>query len=305
MPIAFTEYLNAKYALDSRSLNPIAYHSLLRTLESRSHLRWLDLGTGTGAMIHRLVEAFSIANIEAVGLDRDQTILASAALTSQQRLQEQGYTIANRDHFMHARSDTQSLTLKYICQNIRSPIPNKQNTFDLVTAHAFMDVVPLMQTVKLIADNLVEGGLFYSTLNYDGETTLFPVYQDFAFEHEILNHYDQSMENRGVDGQATGGAYSGRRLVTTLQANGFDIIAYGSSDWNITPVHDQYLDQDQTCITALLDMIHGEATHLPLLDQAKLQAWYQERMHRIEQQQLGLIIHQMDVLARISHQKEK
>ena len=299
MPIAFTEYLNAKFTLDDRSLNPIAYDSLLSTLKGKNRLRWLDIGTGTGAMIHRLVEASSITNIDAVGLDHDQDILASAAHTTTRRLQGQGYTIANHGQIIHACSDRRSLNLEFVCQNIGSPSSKLQNTFDLVTAHAFMDVVPLMATATLIADYLVEGGLFYSTLNYDGGTTFFPVYKDSVFERIILSHYDQSMENRRVDGQVTGGAYSGRRLVSTLQDNGFDIIAYGSSDWNITPVRGQYLDQDATCITVLLDMILGEATHLPALNPEKLNAWYQDRMQRVEQQQLGLIIHQLDVLARI------
>ena len=43
------------------------------------------------------------------------------------------------------------------------------------------------------------------------------------------------MEQRRVDGQATGGAYCGRRLHELLPEYGFDILAHGSSDWNIAP----------------------------------------------------------------------
>ncbi len=298
MPIAFVDDLNAKYALDSRSLNPLAYQTLLTELRGQPSLRWLDLGTGTGAMIHRLVSELPAPVIDILGIDNNHQVLAKALPTTRQRFKDQGYTVVQSDPSIQAHSDSQSLSLQFVCQDLLSAANDSAQSLDLITTHAFMDVVPLKQTVAVIADRLVDGGLFYSTLNYDGETTLFPLYQDAKFEQKILAHYDQTMENRRVTGQPTGGAQSGRKLITALQQNDFDVITYGSSDWNLTPLRGGYQDQDQICILALIDMIHGEAKNHIELNSEKLAQWYQDRAQRVQDQQLGMIVHQLDILAR-------
>ena len=105
------------------------------------------------------------------------------------------------------------------------------------------------------------------------------------------------MEARRVSGNSTGAARCGRRLITKLQELGFEIAAYGSSDWNITPQFNHYRDQDITCLKALLEMIDREAKRNPHLERRELQCWYDTRAQAIESHQLGMIVHQLDVLA--------
>ena len=54
----FADYLEAKIALDERSLNPDVRRACITRLRTRQPvLRWLDAGTGTGAMVRRLLRA--------------------------------------------------------------------------------------------------------------------------------------------------------------------------------------------------------------------------------------------------------
>ncbi len=298
MQIKFADYLAAKYALDSRSLNPHVYQCLVSELNAKTTLRWLDLGTGSAAMLRRLINATAIESINAIGIDNNKALLDLGELTTERWLADQGYSIKTQDGALLAQSDNKLLQLRFGCRSALDAIPEShRKIFDLVTAHAFMDVVPLGQVTDSIANYLSPDGLFYGTLNYDGETTLIPVYSDESFENKILANYDQSMENRSLNGVKTGGAKSGRRLLSMLQNKGFEIIAYGSSDWNITPVRGRYRDSDQTCLAALLEMIKKEATGDLGIDSEQLNAWYANRISRVERQQLGIIIHQLDILA--------
>jgi hypothetical protein len=170
--------------------------------------------------------------------------------------------------------------------------------YNVITAHAFLDLTPLPQALRRFAAWLQPGGYLYASLNYDGDTALLPVYEDAAFEARLLGHYNHTMERRRVDGQATGGAYCGRRLHGLLPEYGFDILVHGSSDWNIAPVLGEYRDGDSVCLKALLEMIHGEGQRSGLFCQDRLDRWHDDRLRLLQQQRLELTIRQLDLLAR-------
>jgi hypothetical protein len=100
-----------------------------------------------------------------------------------------------------------------------------------------------------------------------------------------------------VQGEPTGGARSGRRLYSLLAETGFDVAAYGSSDWNITPREGRYRDRDADVLRALLFMIRGESERQPGIDRDRLARWYAERSAQLESGALGMIVHQLDIVA--------
>ena len=298
MKYPFYTYLAAKYDLDSRSLNADVLLAVTSSIGRRDKLRWLDLGTGTGAMIRRLLDKITGASLSVIGVDTDTQLLALAQTQLRSHLINQGHSIREQNNTIVAESNSQSIRLGFEnCSALNLHPRITRSKFDLVTAHALMDILPMQATSRLVARQLVQGGLFYSTLNYDGDTALLPIYQDQAFETGLLETYNESMEKRRVNGQATGGAKSGRRLLSTLNSLGFTIIAYGSSDWNITPLHNSYRNQDKICVESLLSLIRKEGTQHSDIDQQELQRWYKDRCRMVEQHRLSLIAHQLDILA--------
>jgi protein-L-isoaspartate O-methyltransferase len=278
MPVAFADFLQAKFALDERSLNREVRAAFLEALESLPQIQCLDVGAGTCATLRRLLMSGLTKPLSLTALDRDRSLLDIA------RHDAEGWL---RDHRLAA--------LTFAVDDVKGHRPDK--LYNTITAHAFLDLAPLREVLDRFTAWLQPGGYLYASTNYDGDTTLLAPYHDADFESGLLEHYNDSMEQRRVDGQPTGGAYCGRRLHELLPEYGFAILAHGSSDWNIAPARGQYRDGDAICLKALLEMIHGEGERSGLFCQAELDRWHEDRLRSLSERNLTLTIRQLDVLA--------
>lgn len=298
MDIPFHDYLEAKFALDERSLSRDVETEFARWLSGKPRLACLDLGTGTGASVQRLLNLATETDLHITAVDLDRTLLDIARERTTDLLRRRGSDVSIEPAGIRARQNGREISVDFVCSDLEHFAPNRApGSYDAVIAHAVMDLLPLRTMTERIARWLWPKGLFYSTINYDGETALFPAYADEEFENRILAIYDASMEERRVWDENSGGARSGRRLHRILAETGFELIAYGSSDWNITPLRRTYRDRDAVCLTALLDMIRDEAVRSGQLARDSLDRWYRERSERLAAGELGLIIHQIDLLA--------
>jgi SAM-dependent methyltransferase len=296
MSIAFAEYLDAKYPLDERSLNRDVRAVFESALRSHSSVRVLDIGCGNGASLCRLLRAGLNGRVELTGVDRDPELLQLARSRAVHDLEMADFELSRSTEVIQARRNREAITLRFEAADLAGYETEQPGIHDAVIAQALMDLLPVKPMVERIREWLAPAGLFYASLNYDGGTVLFPAYPDDAFETALLENYDASMA-RSVGGQPCGGAHSGRRLHAALTEAGFDILALGSSDWNITPYCGAYRDADAVCLAALLDMIHGEGQRSGRFDPHQLQDWLEHRRTQLAQRKLGLIIHQIDLVA--------
>ncbi len=285
-------YLEAKALLDQRSLNPQVFAALREVLSGFPEAEVVDLGTGTGAMLRRLALATSNPALVLIGVEREAVLAEAAVGYCWQALTAAGWECGPTESGFEARRGRCWRRFRFVHADCRKFNPNAP--CQLVCAHTFMDLVPPARILTQVADWLSPGGLFYATCNYDGGTTLFPGYSDPALEAELLVCYDRSMELRRLDGEATGGALCGRRLHQALVTGGWEILCFGSSDWNLTPLRGGYRDADDVVLEALLAMIRSEAKGL---DPKALEDWHRERLDQLRAGRLGLIIHQLDFLA--------
>ena len=308
----FPAYLEAKYQLDSTSLNSKVYAQFQDHLRPIQGSRILDLGTGTGAMLRRIIELSPAGKVELIGLDQEERNLAIGLERIEETLKREGFAIAElrrsgevksirgRKNRIDARVDL-----------LRGDITDSNTaralgSFDVVTAHAFMDLMPLKRIVAIIRSLLNAGGVFYSTLNYDGLTVLLPEYTRTTIERRLLRTYDRSMENRRARGLKTGGARSGTRLYRALVNGGFSVIGLGSSDWNVVPPAGGYSDEDKHFLAAIISMIEGEARRAiaqnnernTVVDPTSLSEWLADRLDAVENSRLSMIVHQIDLLAK-------
>lgn len=296
MTAPFRDYLDVKFALDERSLNPAVRTAFLASLRDRSSLAILDLGTGSGASIWRLLNTDLASDLDITAVDRDTDLLDLAYKRTVVLLGAREFNVSTSPGTIHARRGRRSIAIHFVTADVKDFRQEGPARYDAVIAHALMDLLPAPLMVKRIAAWLRPRGVFYASLNYDGGTSLFPMYSDQALEERILDIYDASMERR-LDGQPCGGARSGRRLHAALRELDFNVLAYGSSDWSLTPFHGRYLDRDDLCLAALLDMIRGEAEASGKVSAEALNTWYRKRSRQIEIGELGLISHQIDLLA--------
>jgi SAM-dependent methyltransferase len=296
MAATLRDYLDVKFALDERSLNPSVRAAFLASLRDRPALAVLDLGSGSGASIWRLLNTDLAADLDLTAVDKDADLLDLACKRAVVLLGARGFKVSGSPGVIQARRGKRGITLRFVTADLKDFGPEGPGRYDAVIAHAVMDLLPIPLMVKRIAGWLRSRGVFYASLNYDGGTTLFPMHPDGELEDRILAVYDASMERR-LDGQPCGGARSGRRLHAALREFEFEVLAYGSSDWNLTPCHGRYRDRDELCLAALLDMIRDEAERSGQVAAEALATWYRRRTRQIETGELGLISHQIDLLA--------
>jgi hypothetical protein len=298
MSVAFADFLQAKFALDERSLNREVRAAFLDALHGLAHIHCLDVGAGTCATLRRLLNSELTTPLSLTALDRDPGLLDIAGQEAEGWLRALGLQPRLEAGAIQTQGKRgERLTaIRFAVDEIKDHRPDR--LYNVITAHAFMDLAPLPETLRLFSAWLQPGGYLYASTNYDGDTALFQVYDDADFETKLLEHYNHTMEQRRVDGQATGGAYCGRRLRELLPEYGFEILAHGSSDWNIAPVAGQYRDGDSVCLKALLEMIHGEGQRSGLFREDDLDRWHEDRLRLLRERRLDLTIRQLDVLAR-------
>jgi SAM-dependent methyltransferase len=302
----FRTYLDSKIRIDFQSMNRAVFRSFRARIEKFESPRIMDVGTGTGLMIRKLLSLQLKGTAHLYGIDADAESIQRAAESLKGLLLARGYSVSGSDKTYGAIANNSKLHLTFAQADFFSldQAPNSKNKpLHCITANAFMDLVPLRQTVQRIRYLLGEKGIFYSTINYDGLTVLLPLPENKIFEDRLLEVYHQSMDNRKTDhlSALTGGSRTGRTLYGVLEEYGFSIINFGCSDWQVISRKGKYRAQSRYFLKSIITMIYREGLKDPNIENEKLHNWFKTRLNQIEEDTLILITHQMDILA----QKER
>lgn len=280
MEDSFTRYLAAKQSVDDRSLNEGVWQSLLAHLPPEP-LAILEVGAGTGAMLDRLdARGFLPRVAEYTAIDADPTNVAEA----QRRLSGRPWPIevelAAADVYEFARRE------------------RDRRTWDLLIAHAFLDLVDIPRLLPDLFALLRPGGMFYFTINFDGLTALEPRV-DPDLDERVIELYHQTMDERRVDGRPAGGRRAGRALLTLIPAAGGEIIAAGASDWIVMPWQGHYPADEAYFMHYILGFFEESLRERPELEPRRFASWLGRRHGQIDAGELVLIAHQLDMCGRV------
>lgn len=279
MAYSFTRYLEAKAPIDDRSLNAHVRQTLLRALPERP-FDVLEVGAGTGTMIARLASQGVLAGARSyTAVDADAVSMAQA----EQRLA--GLSLPLPIHLETA--DVFDFAAR----------ESGRRQWDLLIAHAFLDLVDLSRALPALFALLKPGGLFYFTLNFDGLTSLEPVL-DPSFDEHVVTLYHRTMDERHVAGRPSGDSRTGRRLLTAIPRHGHLILAAGSSDWVVVPGVDGYAGDEAYFLHHILHFFEESLGDHPALDKQRFVAWLAARHAQIDAAELSFIAHQIDVCGR-------
>jgi SAM-dependent methyltransferase len=300
----FVRYLAAKKGLDDRSLNRPVWDALMRAVKDRadsSPLRVLEVGCGIGTMVERLLDWGLLTRAAYTGIDVEAELIRVAGV----RLHDyaaarQASLIQASGGVMRFRAPAQDVRITLEAADLfdfldRDP---EKSTWDLLVAHAVLDLIDLAAVLPRLLSRLAPGGLFYFSLNFDGATILEPpIDPDLDALIEALYH--RTMDRRLCRGRPSGGSRTGRRLFGALQDAGARVAAAGSSDWVVFPGPDGYSGDEAFFLHFIIDTI-GQALHgHPGLEMNRFQAWIAERHRQIESAELIYIAHQLDFLGYI------
>lgn len=273
----FPRYLAAKKTVDDRALNAHVWQTLRQNLPPQPQI--LEIGAGIGTMVERLVEQQFISSANYTAIDNQPENIAAAR-------QRQAHLPAGIE-----------LTLEAI--DLFEFMEREQGgrQWDILIAHAFLDLMDIPATLPQLFKLLKPGGLFYFSINFDGVTTLEPTI-DPALDAKIEQLYHQTMDERITDGQPSGDSRSGRHLFGQLKQAGAQILAAGSSDWVVFSGENGYPADEKYFLQFIVETMHQALVGHPALDPAQFAAWIAQRQAQIETGELVYIAHQLDFVGR-------
>jgi SAM-dependent methyltransferase len=176
--------------------------------------------------------------------------------------------------------------------------PATQGTVDLLIAHALLDLFDPVRALPQLRMLLKPAALFYSTINFDGNTILQPEVE-WPFDDEIEAAYHATMDARMTDGLPSGDSRTGRHLFGHFHNAGLAVLDAGSSDWVVFGGQQGYPADEAYFLHFIVETMRRALLDDATLDPARFAAWIQKRHAQIERGELVYIAHQLDFLAQL------
>ncbi len=297
----FIRYLAAKRTVDDRALNRGVWETLAAALPPTGALDVLELGAGIGTMVERCLDWRLLAAGRYTLVDAAPELMATAKERMGGWAGHHGWGVnAGQSGGMRLQRAEQWLELAFeACDALTfAEHWRGRRAWDLLIAHAFLDLVDIPRVLPVLLDLLRPSGLFYFTITFDGVTT-FQAELDADFDALVEVRYHETMDRRLVGGKPSGDHRSGRRLFGHLQTAGAIVLAAGGSDWVVLPQQGRYPADEAYFLHFIIDTVEKALADDAILDPARLAAWATARRQQIERGELVYITHQLDVAGRV------
>lgn len=287
-------YLAAKRAVDDRALNRHVMDALWDQIPARP-LRIIEVGAGIGTMLERLLDSDLLTGGQYLAVDREPRLLSEGEQRLRRWASARG--VAIRDTPSGLELDLHDgLLVSWQQADVTGPeLDAVRGQWDLLLAHAFLDLVDLERTLPRLLRLLPAEGWFWFTINFDGVTRFLPVI-DGELDRRIEKLYHLSMDERTDDmGRAAGHSRTGRLLLTQLLQAGCRLQAAGASDWVLHPTGSSYAEGSAALLSYLLDTVSAELEGHPELHPQEFSTWLEQRRTQLAQGELALLAHQLDM----------
>ncbi len=300
---SFIRYLAAKKGLDDRSLNRHVREALADALMERREknaCRVLEVGCGIGTMLERLIDWQLLAEAAYTGIDVHPDNIGEARRRFRRFAAERSADLALEAGRCLYRQPRQTIQVEFETLDLFHLLNREQGRrrWDLILAHAFLDLVDLGTTLPGLLGLLAPGGFFYFTLNFDGSTIFQPTL-DAGLDQRLEMLYHQTMDQRQVGGRPSGSSRTGRRLFEHLQAAGGTVLAAGSSDWVVFPGPAGYPRDEAYFLHFIIHTVRQALEGHPELAEADFRAWIEQRHAQIQQGKLIYLARQLDFFGQV------
>ena len=218
MTSGYARYLAAKTTVDDRALNR---HVLaeLRHLMPAGAPRVLEVGAGLGTMVARLMDWGAVGAGEYILLDADRQLLDC----SRRWLCDWAAARGLRNDLWPDGLRVGDLRVRLVHAELGSYLEaGHGERADVLIANAVLDLVDVPTVLPGLLRLLVPGGVYWFTINYDGETIFAP---SNLLDDQIMQAYHRDMDERFRYGRPAGESRTGRRMFHYLQAAGAAALA--------------------------------------------------------------------------------
>jgi SAM-dependent methyltransferase len=289
----YARYLAAKTSVDDRALNRQVLAEL-RCLMPAAAPRVLEVGAGLGTMVARLLDWGVVGAGEYVLLDADQRLLEC----SRSWLRDWAAARGVRTDLLPDGLQVGDLRVRLVPAELGRYLENGHGELaDVLIANAVLDLVDVPAVLPGLLRLLVPGGVYWFTINYDGESVFGPGHRH---DDEVLRAYHRDMDERIRYGRPAGESRTGRRLFHYLRDAGAPALAAGSSDWVVYPRADGTYPADEAYfLRGILDTIRDALRdRQDWMEPSHLAGWLTERYRQLAAGELVYIAHQLDFAGR-------
>jgi hypothetical protein len=302
---AYIRYLAAKKSVDDRALNRYVWQKLKASLPPstrRKPLRVIELGAGIGTMLERVVEWGLAPHLHYTIVEQNADYLAAFWSRCGSKGSGQPRTLQERQNERTKLATKHAdCTVETVCADLYDvpTDPRRQGQYDLIIAHAVMDLVDAAEALPGFATMARPGGLLYLSLIYDGHTEFLPS-GDLEFERELLDRYHLSMDQRVTDGRPSGGSRAARGTFAHLAALALPVLAVGGSDWIVYPQAGRYEAEEAYFLDMIIETIDRQLQQDTSMDSLRRTEWAAQRHGQVQAGELMLMARNMDFLVRRS-----
>src|SRR5215470_8623281 len=239
-PMTFdhARYLAAKTTVDDRALNRHVLAELCRLMPAGAP-RVLEVGAGLGTMVARLMDWGAVGAGEYILLDADRQLLDH----SRRWLHDWATARGLRSDLLPDGLQVGDLRVRLVHAELGSYLETDHGALaDVLIANAVLDLVDVPAILPRLLRLLVPGGVYWFTINYDGETIFEPGH---PLDGQVTRAYHRDMDERIRYGRPAGESRTGRLLFHYLRAAGAPALAAGSSDWVVYAARDGNYPADE------------------------------------------------------------
>jgi hypothetical protein len=293
MTFDYARYLAAKTTVDDRALNRQVLAELGRLMPAGAP-RVLEVGAGLGTMVARLMDWDAVLAGEYILLDADQQLLDGAGRWLRDWAAARGLRCDPLPDGLRVGD----LRVRLLHAELGSYLEAAHGEpADVLIANAVLDLVDVPAVLPGLMRLLVPGGVYWFTINYDGESIFEPGH---PHDDQVIQAYHRDMDERVRYGRPAGESRTGRHLFHDLRAAGAPALAAGSSDWVVHAGPDgTYAGDEAYFLRSILNTIQNALRNRPdRVAPADLAGWLAERGRQLAAGELVYIAHQLDFVGR-------
>lgn len=309
----FVRYLTAKRGVDDRALDRRVWERLHGEIAARAAarrdgtpFRVLEVGAGNGAMVERLLAAGLPDGTRLTAVDADRRVAEDGARRLPEWARRVGFAVEGGAERLRLARDGRAAEVEWVvadalewCGGRVASGGGEGEPCDLLVACALVDLLDLPTALPRLLGAVAPGGLAWFPISFDGGTWFEPPGEDGEDELVARLYHRTIDRRRGADGSPAGSSASGRRLLSLLPELGAEVLAAGASDWVVHPGRDGYPGDEAFFLGFLVDTVAGALEGERELAPARIAAWRERRHLEIAERRLVLVVHQLDVLARV------
>jgi hypothetical protein len=293
MTSGYARYLAAKTTVDDRALNRHVLAELRRLMPAVAP-QVVEVGAGLGTMVARLMDWGVVGAGEYLLLDADRQLLDDS------RRWLRGWAAAGglRSELMPDGLQVGDLRVRLEHAELGRYLEAAHGALaDVLIANAVLDLVDVPGVLPGLLRLLVPGGVYWFTINYDGESIFAPGH---LHDDQVMQAYHRDMDERVRYGRPAGDSRTGRRLFHYLRDAGAPALAAGSSDWVVSAGPDgNYPGDEAYFLRSILSTIQNALRSRPdRVAPADLTDWLAVRRRQLAAGELVYIAHQLDFVGR-------